>query len=84
MTSSYLDFLSPEDDEIFRPPHHESHKLVAEQLLDLVGLLNSDGHPDGVDGGLDQDALFLVSGRNNRSTEQAAFYTIALGTAAGS
>ena len=40
-----LNFLPPQDDKVFRPPHHESHELVAEQLLYIVGLLDGDGNP---------------------------------------
>ena len=48
-----LDLLPAQDDKIFGSPHHESHELVAEQLLDLVGLLDRDRHADGVDAWLD-------------------------------
>ena len=40
-----LDLLPPQDDEVLRPPHHESHELVAEQLLYVVGLLDGNGNP---------------------------------------
>ena len=40
-----LNLLPPQDDEVLRPPHHESHELVAEQLLYIVGLLDGDGNP---------------------------------------
>ena len=40
-----LDLLPPQDDEVFRPPHHESHELVAEQLLYIIGLLDGNGNP---------------------------------------
>ena len=40
-----LDLLPPQDDEVLRPSHHESHELVAEQLLYVVGLLDGDGNP---------------------------------------
>ena len=48
-----FDLLPAQDDKIFGSPHHESHELVAQQLLDLVGLLDRDGHADGVDARLD-------------------------------
>ena len=40
-----LDLLPPQDDKVLRPPHHESHELVAEKLLYVIGLLDGDGHP---------------------------------------
>ena len=40
-----LDLLPPQDDEVLRPSHHETHELVAEQLLYIVGLLDGDGNP---------------------------------------
>ena len=48
-----FDLLPAQDDKIFGSPHHEPHELVAQQLLDLVGLLDRDGHADGVDARLD-------------------------------
>ena len=48
-----FDLLPAQDDKIFGSPHHEPHELVAQQLLDLVGLLDRDGHADRVDARLD-------------------------------
>ena len=39
---------------------------MAEELFDVVGLLDGDGDADGVDGGLDEDALLLVPGDDHR------------------
>jgi hypothetical protein len=41
---------------------------VAQDLLNLVGLLDGDAEPDGVNGRLDQDALGLIS-RNDDGME---------------
>ena len=40
-----LDLLPPQDDKVLRPPHHETHELVAQQLLYVICLLDGDGHP---------------------------------------
>lgn len=60
--AAYLDRLPPKDDKILRPPHHEPHELVAEQLLNLVCLLDGNRDPDRVDGRLDEHPLLLVPG----------------------
>ena len=40
-----LDLLPPQDDKVLRPPHHESHEHLAEQRVDIVQLLDGNGHP---------------------------------------
>ena len=40
-----LNFLPSENYEIFCPPHHEPHELVAKQLLDFISLLDSNRNP---------------------------------------
>ena len=62
----YLNLLSSENDKVFRPPHHESHELVTEQSLNLVGLFDGNGHSDGVDRGLDQNSLLLIPKKSNK------------------
>lgn len=55
----------------WRAPTHlqESGKLVDEQVLNLIGLLDLDADADGVDARLDQDSLVLVTG-NGQGREQ--------------
>jgi hypothetical protein len=53
-----FNLFSSEDDEIFCSSHHESHKFVAQQLLDLVGLLDGDRHADRVYARLDLKRRF--------------------------
>ena len=57
-----LNFLSPQDDKVLRPSHHESHEHLAQEGVDIVQLLDGDGHPHGVDAGLYHDPLFLIPG----------------------
>ena len=40
-----LNFLPPQDDKVFRPPHHESHEHLAQEGVDIVQLLDGNGHP---------------------------------------
>ena len=41
-----FDLLPPQDDEVLRPPHHESHELVTQQLLNVISLLDGNGHSE--------------------------------------
>lgn len=54
---AYRDRLPPQNDEAFRSDHHEPRELVAQDLLDFIGLLDLDAHSDGIDGRFDQDAF---------------------------
>lgn len=47
----------------------ETGELVDQDVLDLVGLLDLDGHADGVYAGLDEDPLVLVSGNGQGRKE---------------
>ena len=40
-----LDLLSPQDDKVLCPSHHESHEHLAQQRVDVVQLLDGDGDP---------------------------------------
>jgi len=53
--------LAPQDDEVVCAHHQEPHKLVAEDALDVITLLDGDGHTQGVDGGFNQDLLLVVA-----------------------
>ena len=44
----YLDGFSPQHDEALRTLHQESGKFVAQDSLDLVGLLDLDTDADGI------------------------------------
>lgn len=52
-----LDGLSTEDHEWLRTLGQEAHKLLRQQLLQLVSLLHSNANAKRVDGSLDQNAL---------------------------
>ena len=39
-----LNLLSPQDDKVLRSSHHESHEHLAEQGVDIVQLLDGNGH----------------------------------------
>ena len=65
-----LDLFPTQNDEIFGPTHHESGKFMAQEFLNFVSLLDGDGHPDAVDGGLDENPLLIVSGYDDRVQEQ--------------
>ena len=67
--ATYLHRLASEDDEVFSAHHHEPHELMAEDLLDLVGLLDGDADANRVDGRLDEHSLLLVT-RNGDRREQ--------------
>lgn len=61
--------FSPQDKERLGSHFQESSKLVDEQVLNLVGLLDLDADADRVDARLDQDSLVLVAG-NGQGREQ--------------
>lgn len=56
-----LNFLPPQNLEIFRPPHHKTHESLSEEFFDIIGLLDGDGHADGVHRRFDQDLFFVVA-----------------------
>lgn len=35
---TYLDWFPPQDEEVFRPHHHEAHEFMAQDLLNLICL----------------------------------------------
>ena len=51
--------LPPHDHELLGALRQEARELVAEDLLDLVGLLDREGDPYGVDGTLDEAPLLV-------------------------
>ena len=61
-----LNFLPPQDDKVFCPPHHESHEHLAQEGVDIVQLLDGNGHPHRVDAGLDHDRFLLIPGDDDR------------------
>lgn len=67
--STHRDGHAAKNNKVLGAHHHESRKLVAQDLLNLVGLLDRDGHADRVDRGLDEDLLSLVT-RDHQWLEQ--------------
>ena len=61
--------LPPHDDELLGPLRQEARELVAEDLLDLVGLLDREGDPHGIHGALDEAPL-LVRARDGDRVQQ--------------
>jgi len=61
--------LPPHDDELLGALRQEARELVAEDLLDLVRLLDREGDPYGVDGALDEAPL-LVRARDRDRVEE--------------
>jgi hypothetical protein len=55
-----LDRFSPKDEKSFCPLRQEPCKLVYQNMLNLVCLLDLDADPDTVNAWLDQDSLILV------------------------
>lgn len=47
-----LHWFPPQDEEVLCSHHHETHEFMAQNLLNLICLLDSDADPDGVDGAL--------------------------------
>ncbi len=65
----YLDRLSSQDEEGLGSLRQEPGKLVYKDVLNLVGLLNLDAYSDGVDAGLNEDALVFVA-RNRQGRQE--------------
>ena len=64
-----LDGLPPQDEEGLGSLRQETGELVDKDMLNLVGLLDLDGHADGVYTGFDEDPLVLVSGNGQGRQE---------------
>lgn len=60
--AAYIDRLPPQNEERLGSLRQEPRELVHEDVLDLVRLLYPYAHAHAVDRGLDEHALFLVSG----------------------
>lgn len=53
--------LPPQNNEPLRSHGHEPSKFLAQDPLDLIGLFDTDGQPDRVDRGFDEDAFGFVT-----------------------
>ena len=62
--------FSPQNKEMLRALHHEPHELLAQNLLDLIGLLHRNADADGVNGSFDQDLFFFIPTHNHWSQQQ--------------
>ena len=56
--------------EVVRSHHHKAHKLMAQNLLNFVSLLNSNTDSKRIDRSLDENLLLLVSANNHRGQQQ--------------
>lgn len=64
-----LDWLPPEDKEGFGTLGQEPSKLVDQDMLDFVRLLDLDAYPHAVDARLDEHPLVLVASNGQRREE---------------
>ena len=62
----YLDRLSPEDEKRLGSLSQETRKLVYQDILNLVSLLNLDADADAIDARLDEDSLVFVARNRQR------------------
>lgn len=58
---THLDRFPPQNHKVLRPHRHEPRKLLAQDALNLIRLLDRDGYTDTVDTRFDEDALGFVS-----------------------
>lgn len=65
-----LHWFSPQDEEVLRSHHHEAHEFMAQDLLNLVCLLDSNADSDRVDGALDQNLLLVIAADDYRLEKQ--------------
>lgn len=65
-----LDRFPAQNHKIFGPHHHETRKLVAQNLLNFVGLLHGDADPDRVYARLDEDAFLFVAADHHRGQQE--------------
>jgi hypothetical protein len=61
-SETHIDRLPPQNHEILRPHGHKPRKLLTQDPLNLIRLLDGDGYSDRVDGWFDEDAFGFVSG----------------------
>ena len=60
----YLDWLSSENEECLRSLRQKSHKLVHQDVLNLIRLLDFDADSDGINAGFNQHLLVFISGND--------------------
>lgn len=65
-THTHLDRLSPQNQKVLGPLRQEPRKLVHQDMLNLIRLLDLDADADGVDARLDEDPFVLVPGHRER------------------
>lgn len=65
-----LDGLTTQDDEGLRALGQEAHELLGQQLLQLIGLLNSNRDSQRVDGSLDQNSLLSSTSDDDRVQQE--------------
>ncbi len=65
-----LDSLASENEEAVRAHGKEANKLLAQQLLNIVALLDGDADSEGIDGALNHHALVGISADDQWLQEQ--------------
>lgn len=60
----------PQNEEVLSSHHHESHELVAKDLLDLISLFDSNADSDRIDGSFDQNLLLVITADHHRLKQQ--------------
>lgn len=68
--STYLDRFPSQDKKCFRPLRQEARKLMDQDILNLVRLLDLDRHSDTIYTGLYEDLFILVPGYGQRIEKQ--------------
>lgn len=59
---THLDRFPPQNHKVLRPHRHKPRKLLTQDPLNLIRLLDRDGYTDTVDTRFDEDAFGFVSG----------------------
>jgi hypothetical protein len=58
---TYLDRLTSKDDEALSTLSQKAHKLLGQDLFQLIGLLDANADAHGVDGTLNENLLLLIT-----------------------
>jgi hypothetical protein len=66
---TYIDGFSSHNHKLLRTLHEKPREFLAQNLFNLVRLLDFDGHAHGVNGGLDE-AHLLVGSRDDQRLQQ--------------
>jgi len=68
--AAHIHGLAAQHKEILSAHHHKAHKLLAEDLFDLVGLLDGNADAQRVDRALEQNAFVLITADDDWGKQQ--------------